>query len=354
MSIIVEYVWLDADDNFRSKIRTMSALYQFDWNFDGSSTGQATTESSEVILKVVSQFNHPFINDGFLFLCATYDINGKPLSNNYYDKANEIFNTDNKCSELKPWFGLEQEYFMYDKNLTINNKDYEFDPTLGHNNSMNHSSSINNNYSKSLKIINSNKFYCSPINQDPDEVKISIEHLEACIKAGIRISGNNAEVVQHQWEFQIGPVEGIEAGNQLLMARYLLNIIASKYNKIVNYHPKPIKGVNGSGCHINFSTKQMRDEKDGLTYIMNAIEKLKDNHSYHMENYGNDNNKRMTGLNETSSYDKFTWGVGSRNTSVRIGYDTFKNNKGYFEDRRPASNINPYLATSIIFQTCCS
>jgi glutamine synthetase len=72
-----------------------------------------------------------------------------------------------------------------------------------------------------------------------------------------------------------------------------------------------------------------------------------------MENYGNDNNKRMTGHHETASYYKFTWGIGSRNTSIRIGYDTYKNKKGYFEDRRPASNINPYLATSIIFQTCC-
>ncbi len=329
MSIIVEYVWLDADDNFRSKIRVMSRLDRLDWNFDGSSTGQATTESSEVILKVVAQFNHPFINTtGFLFLCATYDINNKPLSNNYYDKAKGIFN--NRGSELKPWFGLEQEYFMYDKSLTINNN----------------SLSINND----LNIIDSNKFYCSPINQDPDEVKIVMEHLEACIKAGIRISGNNAEVVQHQWEFQVGPVEGIEAGNQLLMARYLLNRIAAKYNKIVNYHPKPMFGVNGSGCHINFSTKPMR-EKGGLNVIMNAIEKLKDNHAYHMENYGKDNRLRMTGNNETSSYDKFSWGVGSRNTSVRIGYDTYKNEMGYFEDRRPASNINPYLATSIIFET---
>jgi glutamine synthetase len=318
MSIIVEYVWLDADDNFRSKIRVIYEDNKADWNFDGSSTGQATTESSEVILKVVANFNHPFL-DGRLYLCATYDINDKPLSNNYYEKAKDIFNSN---LELKPWFGLEQEYFICDKYLTIN--------------------SNNNN----------NIYYCSPINQDQDEVKITTEHLEACIKAGINVSGNNAEVVEHQWEFQVGPVEGIDAGNQLIMARYLLNRIAAKYNKIINYHPKPIDNVNGSGCHINFSTQQMRQE-GGLEYINIAIEKLKNNHCYHMENYGKDNNKRMTGHHETASYDKFTWGIGSRNTSIRIGYDTYKNKKGYFEDRRPASNINPYLATSIIFQTCC-
>ena len=319
--MIAEYVWLDADNNFRSKIRVVDLNNAEDWNFDGSSTGQATTESSEVILKVVYNVNNPFL-DGRIYLCATYDINDKPLANNFYDVANDIFN---KKLDMKPWFGLEQEYFMYDKNLMINNN---------------------------LIITDNNTFYCSPIMQDQDEVKISLEHLEACIKAGINVSGNNAEVVQHQWEFQVGPVEGIYAAHQLMIARYLLNRIAAKYNKIVNYHPKPINNVNGSGCHINFSTKPMREE-NGLEYINIAIDMLKDTHAYHMENYGKDNHMRMTGHNETASFDKFSKGIGSRNTSIRIGYDTFKNKKGYFEDRRPASNINPYLATSIIFQTCC-
>ncbi len=319
--MIFEYVWLDYNNNFRSKIRVMDEDNNAEWNFDGSSTNQATTDSSEVILKVVASYNHPFIN-GKLYLCATYDINNNPLSNNYYDKAKEIFITKGLKLELEPWFGLEQEYFICDSqnNIIINN--------------------------------NSNIYYCSPINQDQDEVKIVNEHLEACINAGIKISGTNAEVVQHQWEFQIGPVEGLDAGNQLMMARYLLNIIAAKYNKYINYHPKPISDVNGSGCHINFSTNAMRNE-NGLDFIKDAIEKLKENHVYHMKNYGIHNDKRMTGKYETADYNIFTWGIGSRNTSVRIGNDTYKNKKGYFEDRRPASNINPYLATSIIFETCC-
>jgi glutamine synthetase len=315
--MIFEYIWLDYNNNFRSKIRVMDEDNYSDWNFDGSSTNQATTESSEVILKVVASYNHPFIK-GKLYLCGTYDINNNPLSNNYYDKANEIFLT--KGLKLEPWFGLEQEYFIGDSQSNINN--------------------------------NSNIYYCSPINQDQDEVKIVNEHLEACINAGLKISGNNAEVVQHQWEFQIGPVEGIDAGHQLMVARYLLNRIAAKYNKYINYHPKPLNNVNGSGCHINFSTNAMREE-NGLDIIKDAIEKLKDNHAYHMKNYGIHNDKRMTGKHETADYNNFTWGIGSRNTSVRIGYETYKNKKGYFEDRRPASNINPYLATSIIFKTCC-
>jgi glutamine synthetase len=321
MSIVTEYIWLDADNNFRSKMRVTDdkTSYCELWNYDGSSTNQATTESSEIILKPVCTLNHPFI-DGKLNICATYDINNNPLINNYYHNAKEIFNDE---YYLHPWFGLEQEYFIY--------KD---DKPLGYNDNK------------------SNIYYCSHINQHPLGVKIAHEHLTACIKAGIKISGINAEVVPGQWEFQIGPVEGINAGNHMMAARYLLERIAIKEGVTINYHPKPINDSNGSGCHVNFSTKQMRED-NGYEIILDAVFKLEKNHDYHMIHYGKDNNKRMTGHHETASYSEFTWGVGSRNTSIRIGYDTFKNKKGYFEDRRPASNIDPYLVTSLIFKTCC-
>ncbi len=334
---IVEYIWLDADNNFRSKVRVINLGSNIDspWNYDGSSTNQATTESSEVILKVVATFNHPLLN-GKLNVCATYDINNNPLNNNHFHKANEIFN--NKLDE-NPWFGLEQEYFLYKDNkpLGLVFKNTEYDNQL-------------EPIKQSLE--QSNKYYCSHINQDQLGVKIAHTHLMACVKAGIKISGINAEVVPGQWEFQIGPVEGIDAGNHMMAARYLLERISINEGIQVNYHPKPLSNYNGSGCHINFSTKSMR-ENNGLEIIMKSIDKLKNKHDYHMEHYGTENNKRMTGRHETASFDKFTYGVGSRNTSIRIGYDTYNNKKGYFEDRRPAANIDPYLTTSILFETCC-
>ena len=61
----------------------------------------------------------------------------------------------------------------------------------------------------------------------------------------------------------------------------------------------------------------------------------------------------MTGKHETASYQRFTFGYGTRNTSIRIGNDTVKNNKGYFEDRRPASNMDPYIVTGILLKTSC-
>ncbi len=328
---IVEYIWLDAENKFRSKIRVLELDSDIasPWNYDGSSTNQATTESSEVILKVVSTFNHPFMN-GKLNVCATYDINDNPISNNHYHKANEIFN---KKKDEMPWFGLEQEYFLYKDNKPLG---LVFDTT------------IDPEYPEPTKITHSNIYYCSHINQDQLGVKIAHNHLMACLKAGIKISGINAEVVPGQWEFQVGPCVGINAGDDMLAARYLLKRIAAMHDIEINFHPKPLPRFSGSGMHTNFSTCKMRND-DGLKEIYRVIENLKKSHETDILKYGSDNNLRLTGSHETANIKEFSYGIGSRNTSIRIGYDTAKNNKGYFEDRRPAANCDPYLVTSSIF-----
>jgi glutamine synthetase len=176
--------------------------------------------------------------------------------------------------------------------------------------------------------------------------------LDACINSGLTISGINAEVVEGQWEYQIGPCVGIDLGDQFIISRYLLSKIAEKYDSIVDYQPKPYSDKNGSGCHNNFSTKSTRQE-NGIKEIYNYMSKLEKNHKQHLDVYGTDNNLRLTGIHETSSYEKFSWGVGTRNTSVRIPNQVVKDGCGYFEDRRPASNIDPYLTTSMLFKTCC-
>ena len=87
--------------------------------------------------------------------------------------------------------------------------------------------------------------------------------------------------------------------------------------------------------------------------IMNAIQKLSKTHDLHMKHYGKDNDKRMTGLHETASYDKFTYGVADRSASIRIPSTTKRNQCGYLEDRRPAANIDPYICTSLLLETVC-
>jgi glutamine synthetase len=67
--------------------------------------------------------------------------------------------------------------------------------------------------------------------------------------------------------------------------------------------------------------------------------------------YGKGNEKRLTGKHETASIHTFSYGVANRGASIRIPRDTEKKQCGYFEDRRPASNIDPYVVAAKIAQT---
>lgn len=327
--VIAEYVWLGGNDKLHSKTRALLLDVENDnvvpsWNYDGSSTAQSDGFFSEIILKPVRIFNDPFRNKTeyevaatILVLCSTYNPDGTPHSTNRRHLANEIFSS---APGEEPWFGMEQEYFIFRKTATNNT-------SIG-------------------------PFYCSVGTDDALERPVAEEHLKRCISAGIKISGINAEVEARQWEYQIGPCEGIEAGDHLWMARYLMERVSEHHGVTISLEPKPLEDIekNGSGCHVNYSTKAMR-QKGGMDVILQAISKLQEKHSEHMEIYGNGNEKRLTGKCETANYQTFNYGIGDRGASIRIGTDTHRNGYGYFEDRRPGSNIDPYLVTSKIFDT---
>ena len=352
MKICLEYIWLGKNNDIRSKTKvfdyeitgsqqeTPESLVlssdEFIWNYDGSSTGQAEGVDSEVYLVPRRIFPDPFrgVHDR-LVLCDTYTPNMEPLESNNRAKAVKMFSHH---PETKPWYGMEQEYFLMKKS---NDKGENKHTILGFNDD---GSPVSGN--------GQGQYYCSVGTNNAFGRKIVESHLSCCLNAGIKISGINSEVAPGQWEFQVGPCEGIEAGDHLWMARYILQRVTESFGVLVNYDPKPIASGdwNGSGCHTNFSTLKMRQD-DGYKHIKQAIIALADKHKEHMAVYGTGNELRMTGLHETASFDEFSAGVADRGKSIRIGNKTKRDKKGYFEDRRPSSNCDPYLVTSKLYET---
>lgn len=335
---LVDYIWLGGNNEIRTKSRTIEIDGSHytptiadipKWNYDGSSTGQAPSEGDTEITLVpvymkMSEYipNRPFRNI-IIAVCATYYSDDKPLPNNHYDFASRVFSQN---TEEEPWFGLEQEYFIMDNYTRM---------PVGMNEHFN---------------TPQGQFYCAVGGINSYGREIANQHYVECLRYGLKISGINQEVAVGQWEFQIGPAVGIEAAHQMLITRFLLELAAERHGCHISYAPKPFPNWNGSGCHINFSTKTMR-EHGGLETILSTMPKLEAKHLAHIAVYGDDNDKRLTGKHETSSVNKFSWGIGTRNTSVRIGNDTYKNGCGYFEDRRPAANVDPYISTAMIFKT---
>jgi glutamine synthetase len=155
-----------------------------------------------------------------------------------------------------------------------------------------------------------------------------------------------------QWEYQIFAKGAKRAGDEVWVARYIAERVGEKYGVRINLHPKPVEGDwNGSGMHANFSNGLMRSCSDKK--VFEAIcEEFGKNIPEHISVYGADNDKRLTGLHETQSIDKFSFGVSDRGASIRIPVSTVDNGwKGRLEDRRPASNADPYKVAARIVKT---
>ena len=332
-----EYVWLDSENNFRSKTRIISnkkenrfnlTCYPH-WNYDGSSTGQATLDNSEVILEPYMIYPDVFrdFNIDVIIFCMSYKKNGDEI--NYLSSRYNALQFFNEHSDLLPLYGLEQEFYMIDTNT---NEPFNYKPTS----------------------VDKNTYYCGVGAGNVSKLVRTFMNqvMLMCCKADIILTGMNMEVSPGQGEFQVCNM-GIKACDDLMFLRYVLVRLGEDYNISIDFSPK-IKlnnKLNGSGCHINFSTKQMRDE-NGYSFIEKALDKLNlQDKEEHLKYYGKNNTERLTGNNDTSKYDEFTVGKGNRGCSIRIPVNTIIENKGYFEDRRPGANIDPYIACSFLLRS---
>ena len=332
----LEYIWLDGYTplaSLRSKTKIIdgdpATLKLADlpvWGFDGSSTQQAEGKSSDCLLKPVALFPDATRINAFLVMSEVLLPNGEPHPSNSRATIPDDPGT---------WFGFEQEYFLFKDGRPLGFPEGGFPSPQG-------------------------PYYTGVGYKNVGNVAREIveKHIDLCIAANINIEGINAEVAKGQWEFQIFGKGSKSAADQMWVARYILARLCEAYCIDIEWRCKPILAPfnqpldwNGSGMHCNFSTTFMR-ETGGKAYfekLMEAFNKFRDEH---IAVYGPENHLRLTGLHETQSIDKFSYGLADRGASVRVPH-SFVNSgyKGYLEDRRPNSAADPYLVAGRIIKT---
>lgn len=328
--IKLEYVWLDGyvpTQNLRSKTKvvdvedasvTPSLESLSNWAFDGSSTHQAEGKKSDCVLKPVCIVSDPLRINGYVVLCEVLLPDGTPHPTNSRGGWED---------DADMWFGFEQEYVLMKDGKPLGFPKDGYPAPQG-------------------------MYYCGVGTNNVVAREIAEEHLDVCLDAGLNITGVNAEVLLGQWEFQLLGKGAKRACDELVLARYFLQRVCEAYEVIVELHPKPVLGQwNGSGMHTNFSNTKLREE-GGKEYVEKLMANFAKTHEEHIAVYGAHNEMRLTGLHETQSIDKFSYGLSDRGSSIRIPAGMPDNEwKGYLEDRRPASNADPYLIAERILKT---
>ena len=282
-----EYIWIDGAEPTR-KLRSKTKIIKTGqeppiWGFDGSSTNQAMGHASDCVLRPVFNCPDPVRGgDHRLVMCDVLLTDMTPHPTNTRAACAEM---SKKYAAHDMWFGIEQEYTFFEGLKPLGWPDNGFPaPQFG--------------------------YYCGV---GADEVfgrAIVEEHMEACLAAGLKIAGINAEVMPAQWEFQIGTGSALEVSDHLWLARWLLYRIAEDHGVSATLNPKPVAGDwNGAGAHTNFSTKAMRDSYEPC---VKAAEALKEKHALHIANYGAGIELRLTGKHETCSYKEYKYGVSDR------------------------------------------
>ena len=328
MAYRAEYIWIDGQKptaKLRSKTKIVPDGEQPPlWGFDGSSTEQAPGDNSDCVLRPVKVIPDPIRGgDDVLVLNEVLNVDMTPHASNTRAGCAEAAE---RFSAHEPWFGIEQEYTFFKDGRPHGWPIGGYPAPQG-------------------------GYYCG-VGADEIWGRDVVEaHTQACLDAGLAISGTNAEVMIGQWEFQIGPLGPVEVADEVWLARWLLYRIAEEFDISAHLTPKPVEGDwNGAGAHTNFSTKEMREDYDAIIAACEALGKKAD---LHIKNYGAGIERRLTGLHETAPWTEYSYGVSDRGASVRIPWQVAKDGKGYIEDRRPNANMDPYVVTRLITDTVC-
>ncbi|CAG2170031.1 unnamed protein product, partial [Oppiella nova] len=148
----------------------------------------------EVFIRPVQLYADPFRGgDNKLVLCDLLSADMTPLACNHRYGCNEAMDA---ARDQHPWFGVEQEFYLMDADTNW---------PLGW---------PTNGYPEPLTAPHA--FYYGAVGAGKQFGRDVMEaHLRACLYAGVNIWGETSEGQPSQWEYQVGPCEGIRLGDDL-------------------------------------------------------------------------------------------------------------------------------------------
>ncbi len=249
------------------------------------------------------------------------------------------------------YMGPEAEFFIFDDVrfcVKINKVSYEVDAIDGSWNSDTKYEMGNTGHRPGVK----GGYF--PVNPVDDAQDLRGEMLSTMKRMGMKVDKHHHEVASNQHE--LGLIFGTltKQADEMQKYKYVIHNVAHAYGKSVTFMPKPIKGDNGSGMHVNMSIwkggkplfagdKYADLSQEALYFIGGILKHAKALNA--ITNPGTNSYKRLIPGFEAPVLRAYS--ARNRSGCVRIPWTESPKAKRV-EARFPDPSANPYLAFSAL------
>ena len=182
--------------------------------------------------------------------------------------------------------------------------------------------------------------------------KLAERHLQSCLHAGLKVT-ETAQRDAATWSYKLGPLGGLDLADELWMSRFLMLRVSEEAGLPVSFDPAAAgRGDSGGArCCVKYSTAATRQPCSGLAAIQRHLELLQASHLRHLHAYGKGNLQR-----DHMDFNISVGGCGApvgqlATAAVVVPAKTLLLQSGHYVDRRPPSNMDPYVATMMLVAT---